>query len=137
MQLHEIKTKNKRETKKRVGRGGKRGTYSGKGQKGQKSRAGAKIRPAMRDILISTPKLRGYRNKPKSPKYTAINLSDLNKIKEERITKNTLIENKLIRKNELVKILGNGKIESPKKIVKIKTSKTASEKIIKAGGNIE
>ena len=51
MQLHTLKRKTKNKTKKRVGRGGKRGTYSGKGLKGQKSRAGKKIRPEIRDII--------------------------------------------------------------------------------------
>jgi len=45
MQLHQLKPKNKLKKAKRIGRGGKRGTYSGKGIKGQRSRAGAKIRP--------------------------------------------------------------------------------------------
>jgi large subunit ribosomal protein L15 len=59
MQLHEIQPCQKQKTKKRIGRGGKRGTYSGKGMKGQKSRAGAKIRPEVRDLIKKTPKLRG------------------------------------------------------------------------------
>jgi large subunit ribosomal protein L15 len=60
MQLHEIKGLKNKE-KKRVGRGGKRGTYCGRGIKGQKARAGAKIRPALRDFIKKIPKLRGYR----------------------------------------------------------------------------
>lgn len=40
MQLHELKPKHKAKKKKRVGRGGKRGTFSGRGVKGQKARAG-------------------------------------------------------------------------------------------------
>ncbi len=59
MQLHEVKPIHKNESRKRIGRGGKRGTYSGKGIKGQKSRAGRKIRPAVRDLIQRTPKLRG------------------------------------------------------------------------------
>jgi len=62
MQLHELQPTNKKKTKKRVGRGGKRGTYSGRGIKGQKSRAGRKIRPAIRDLMQRTPKLRGAKN---------------------------------------------------------------------------
>jgi large subunit ribosomal protein L15 len=61
--LHTIKPTTKNKSKKRIGRGGKRGTYSGKGMKGQKSRAGRKIRPAIRDLIQRTPKLRGARNK--------------------------------------------------------------------------
>ena len=44
----------------RVGRGGQRGTTSGKGTKGQKSRSGRRIRPAERDLIIRIPKLRGF-----------------------------------------------------------------------------
>ena len=63
MQLHEIQPNQKNESRKRIGRGGKRGTYSGKGIKGQKSRAGKKIRPAIRDLIQRTPKLRGSSDK--------------------------------------------------------------------------
>ncbi len=63
MQLHEIQAVHTNKPRKRIGRGGKRGTYSGKGIKGQKSRAGKKIRPAIRDLIQRTPKLRGIRNK--------------------------------------------------------------------------
>ncbi|PIR97790.1 MAG: hypothetical protein COT89_02670 [Candidatus Colwellbacteria bacterium CG10_big_fil_rev_8_21_14_0_10_42_22] len=63
MNLHEISPIHKNKSKKRIGRGGKRGTYSGKGMKGQKSRAGHKIRPASRDLIQQIPKLRGSKNK--------------------------------------------------------------------------
>ena len=61
--------------KKRVGRGGKRGTTSGRGTKGQKSRSGHRIRPAERDLLIRIPKLRGYRNKSIQKKYPSSSLT--------------------------------------------------------------
>jgi len=63
MQLHQVQPIHKNKSKKRVGRGGKRGTYSGRGMKGQKSRAGRKIRPAVRDLIQRTPKLRGTSDK--------------------------------------------------------------------------
>ena len=62
MQLHTLQATHKSKSKKRVGRGGKRGTYSGKGVKGQSSRAGHKIRPGTRDLIQQIPKLRGARN---------------------------------------------------------------------------
>ncbi|PIS13477.1 MAG: hypothetical protein COT67_01505 [Candidatus Tagabacteria bacterium CG09_land_8_20_14_0_10_41_14] len=64
MQLHQLKPSTKNKDKKRIGRGGKRGTYSGRGLKGQKSRAGRKLRPQLRDIIKRLPKKRGYRFKP-------------------------------------------------------------------------
>ena len=68
MQLHELKPVYKTLRKKRVGRGGKRGTYSGRGQKGQGARAGRKIRPAERDFIQRLPKLRCIGNRPRVKK---------------------------------------------------------------------
>ncbi|MCL4405157.1 MAG: hypothetical protein M1361_00055 [Patescibacteria group bacterium] len=63
MQLHDLKPRHARFLKKRVGRGGKRGTFSGRGTKGQRARAGHKIRPAERDFIQRLPKLRGVGNR--------------------------------------------------------------------------
>ena len=73
MQLYELKPNHKNKKHKRVGRGGKRGTTSGKGTKGQKSRAGHRIRPAERDLIQRLPKLKGFNNKPKGKKHKIIN----------------------------------------------------------------
>jgi large subunit ribosomal protein L15 len=59
MQLHELAPTHRSKDKKRIGRGGKRGTFCGRGSKGQKSRAGHRIRPAERDLILRLPKLRG------------------------------------------------------------------------------
>jgi len=78
MQLHQLKPSHKLDKKKRVGRGGKRGTYSGKGMKGQKSRAGTKkFAPIIRELLKSYPKLKGYRNLSGPKDYAVVNLKDL------------------------------------------------------------
>ena len=66
MQLHELRPKHKIKKRKRIGRGGKRGTYSGRGMKGQKSRAGARFEPIIRGLIKRYPKLRGYKFKPKT-----------------------------------------------------------------------
>jgi len=65
MQLHELQPTHKTKTSKRIGRGGKKGTYSGRGMKGQKSRAGARMQPLVRELIKRYPKLRGYRRKAK------------------------------------------------------------------------
>jgi len=65
MQLHELKPTHKLKKRKRIARGGKRGTYSGKGMKGQKSRAGRRLEPVVRGLIKRYPKLRGYRFKSK------------------------------------------------------------------------
>ncbi len=133
-----LKPRTKLRSKKRIGRGGKRGTTSGRGQKGQKSRSGHKMRPAFRDTLISIPKLKGFRNKPLSKKSQVISLDVLANLKINDITLQSLVEVGLIKKSHggAVKILGNGKINRPITIHKITISKSAKEKIEKAGGKV-
>jgi len=79
MQLHQLKPTVKQKRAKRVGRGGKRGTYSGRGQKGQKSRAGARIRPGFRGgdnpIWKLFPKQRGSAKKVDLKKRRFLRLS--------------------------------------------------------------
>lgn len=91
MQLHEIQPVHENKSKKRIGRGGKRGTYSGRGMKGQKARAGRKIRPAIRDLMQRTPKLRGVKNQ-------AANYKKRKKVKKQkRDRKNKKIEQKDVK----------------------------------------
>lgn len=120
-------SKQKDRAKKRIGRGGKRGTTSGRGTKGQKSRSGHRIRLAKRDLLIRFPKLRGYKNKSIHKKLDIINISDLEKSKE------TIFSEKNLGK---VKILGNGELKKSVTVQGIPVSKSAREKIEKAGGKI-
>jgi len=121
MQIHQLKIKNTSKHKKRVGRGGKKGTYCGRGMKGQKSRAGRKMQPIIRELIKKYPKLRGYRFKPLSQGLRLINLSilDDNFKENEIVSPEILVENKLIRrfkgKIPEVKILANGNLT--KKII--------------------
>jgi len=116
MQIHELKV-NKRKSRKRVGRGGKRGTYSGRGMKGQKSRSGAKKDPLFEggrtSLIDRLKKIRGF--KSVHPKKININLDDLEKnFKDgDTVSIKSLIKFNLIKKSEAkrgVKILGNGKL---------------------------
>jgi len=128
MQLHQLKPTRRLKKKKRIGRGGKRGTYSGRGIKGQKARAGAKIRPEIRDFIKKIPKKRGYRFKAKL-KPQIINLKDLEKhYKEgEIVNPETLLKKGLIVKVKgripEVKILGQGKLNKKLEIKNCKMSK--------------
>ena len=61
MQLHQLKRQHPHRRKKIIGRGGKRGTTAGRGTKGQKARAGHRIRPEIREVIKRLPKRRGYR----------------------------------------------------------------------------
>jgi large subunit ribosomal protein L15 len=115
MQLHELKKEYKQKTKKRIGRGGKRGTFSGHGTKGQKSRAGAKIRPAIRDLIIKLPKQRGYNFKSFRVQPAAINIGIIESHFKsgEVVSPATLLAKRLVSKIKgkvpEVKILGGGK----------------------------
>lgn len=143
MQLHELRPSHKFKKNKRIGRGGKRGTYSGKGIKGQTSRSGARIRPALRDLIKKIPKLRGYRYKRRHKKTIEINLDVLGKelLSGERITPQILLKKGMIQKVRgalpEVKLLGNGSFDKKLLVEKCKVSKSAKEKIEKAGGQIK
>lgn len=142
MQLHELKPKHRTKRQKRIGRGGKRGTYSGRGVKGQKSRAGRQIVPPIRQLVKKYPKLRGYRFKTQSPKMTCVNIKDLEQNFKEGnlVSPKTLLEKKLVRKIKgrlpQVKILGQGRLTKKLTVENCKVSKTAKEKIEKTKGKI-
>lgn len=130
MQLNDLKANTKRQKSQRVGRGGKRGVTSGRGTKGQKSRSGHKIRPAERDLLIRIPKLRGYKNKPLGEKNLAVNVGEL-----EKLVKGNVIDRKTF--GSKFKILGDGEVKKAFSVVGVKVSKSAKEKIEKAGGSVK
>lgn len=129
--------------KKRIGRGGKRGTYSGRGQKGQKSRAGAKFRPFTKRVIKKYHKLRGYKFKAFKAKPAIINLSLLDSSFKDGdvIDPAALLSKKLIEKkgNKMpqVKILGQGKLSKKLTVKKCLFSKAAEKSILEAGGKIE
>ncbi len=135
MQLHQLKPKHKSKKKKRIGRGGKRGTYSGKGIKGQRSRAGRKFAPVIRELIKKYPKLKGYKSKRRSKSFAVVNIGDLDKkFKEsEVVNPKVLLERKLIRRIEgktpKVKILGKGELSKKLRIQDCKLSESAKEKI--------
>ena len=144
MQTNTLKLNNKRKKRKTIGRGGKKGTYCGKGNKGQKARSGAKINPLFeggRSTLIDhMKKKKGF----KSGKIKAIAIT-LEKIEKkfkdgEVINKESLIKSKIVDKIDAkggIKILGNKKITKKFTIDKeIKLSASAKNEIEKAGGKV-
>lgn len=138
MQLHQLISKTKTKKEKRVGRGGKRGTFSGKGTKGQRARAGHKMLPDIRAMIIRIPKLKGLKHKSLVDKPIAINLADITKkIKEDIITKELLAKYRLIRRKDSVKILATGEISRPITIKGMAVSKKAKEAIEAKGGKVE
>ena len=142
MQLNQVSPNHKKKKKKRIGRGGKKGTYSGRGIKGQKARAGAKFKPAIRELIKKYPKLRGYKFNPKAFKDAIVNLGELEKKfdKDQEVNPEALLKKGLIRRikgrTPNVKILAKGELKKPLVISGCKFSKEAEEKIKKAGGKI-
>jgi len=131
--------------RKRVGRGisAGQGKTAGRGTKGQKSRSGDKQRPRFEGgrmpIIRQLPKMDGFVHHRKIV-YHPINLEDLEKlpIEVKEVNLEVLKNYRLLSKKNLpVKILGNGEISRPLKVFAHAFSKTAREKIEKAGGACE
>jgi large subunit ribosomal protein L15 len=142
MQIHQIKPSIKKKARKRIGRGGKRGTYSGRGSKGQKAH-GVRIRPHLRDIIKRLPKKRGYRFHSPQKKPIVINLEVLEKkFKEgDKITPKILVEKGVIgtRKGKIpeIKLLGSGNVTKKLLVSECQISEQAKGKIEKAGGEVK
>ena len=139
MQIHEVQPNTKPKKKKRIGRGGKRGTYSGRGVKGQKSRAGAKMKPMIRELIKRYPKLRGYNFSPLK-KILAINISVIDKVFEDGavVDPKSIIQKGLAKKGGKIgiKILGQGQTKKKFHVKDCTVSQSAKEIIEKAGGKV-
>ncbi|QCX52887.1 50S ribosomal protein L15 [Elizabethkingia sp. JS20170427COW] len=128
---------------KRIGRGqgsGKGGT-STKGHKGQKSRAGYSqkigFEGGQMPLQRRLPKF-GFKNVNRK-EFKGINLDTIQLLIDTKgvqgdITKDVLVANGLVSKNDLVKILGRGELKSNVSITADKFTKTAEEAINKVGG---
>ena len=142
MQLHQLKRKTENKGSKRVGRGGGRGKTAGRGTKGQKARAGHRIRPDVREKLKKLPKLRGYAFNTISLKPAVINLSVLEGMFAAGDAVNPVIlrERGAVRGRKGVargvKILGDGELTKKLVITGCAVSVSAKTKIEKAGGTI-
>ncbi len=131
--------------RKRIGRGqgSGRGGTSTRGHKGAKSRSGYKSKIGFEGgqmpLQRTSPKF-GFTNRNRI-EYKGINVSVLQNIAEiknlQEITVETLINNGLISKKELVKILGNGELTVKLTVKAHAFSKSAIEKIEAVGGTIE
>lgn len=157
MDLSNLQPNTRRKSVKRIGRGGKRGTYSGKGIKGQKSRAGAGIKPGFRGgdnrIWQLFPKQRGASKKPggtsvyakhrffqlRKDKPAIVNIKEFNKFNDgETISPKTLFDEGVIgRQTKEIKILGDGDLNRRLIFEGFELSKSAREKITEAGGTIK
>src|ERR671939_777961 len=152
LNLSNLKPAQPRRDRKRVGRGlgSGKGRYSGRGIKGQKSRAGShKMRAGFEGgqmpVYMRMPKQRGSTSKdalPIGPFRTAtvpVNVRDLDRFDEgAEVTPESLVEKRLIKNTRTdVKILGVGEV-TKKLTVRVQgISATARAKIEAAGGTVE
>ena len=143
MQIHQLQPRHTSKDRKIVGRGGKKGTYSGRGGKGQTARSGRKVAPIIRELIKRYPKLKGYRSFVLKDNTAVINLDVLEKnCKDgEVVNPANLIAKKLIKtaagKTPRIKILGNGTITKKIIVENCQISAPAKTAIEKARGSVK
>jgi large subunit ribosomal protein L15 len=134
-----------RHASKRVGRGtgSGHGTFSGRGCKGQKARAGNnKVRPGFEGgqlpLIKRLPQKRGFTNIFRV-EYSLVNLDQLNKFKSgSTVTPDDLLKTGIIKSlAKPIKILADGAIDHPLTVKANKFSTSAKAKIEAAGGKVE
>ncbi len=127
--------------RKRVGRGmgSGMGKTSTRGHKGQGSRSGSRQKRGFEGgqmpLHRRLPK-RGFTNIFRT-EYSVVNLSDLANLGENNVTPELLRERGLVRRNGLVKVLGDGELKAAVTVRAHKFSKSAQDKITAAGGKTE
>ena len=140
IKLHDLKPAPGSKTKKtRVGRGeGSKGKTAGRGTKGTKARKNVPVafEGGQMPIHMRLPKLKGFRNRFRT-EYGVVNLGDITKAfpKGGTIGVDELVANGLVRKNVLVKVLGDGKLTVKVDVTAHKFSGSAREAITAAGGS--
>ena len=144
MKIHELTPAlDSNKAVKRVGRGhgSGNGKTAGKGHKGQNARSGGGVRIGFEGgqmpLARRIPK-RGFNN-IFATKYAIVNVSDLNKFKDDTVVDAELLKAAGLIKKEYdgVKILGNGELTAKLTVKAAKFSQSAVEKIEKAGGKTE
>lgn len=133
-----------KKNRKRVGRGdgSGHGTYSGRGSKGQKSRAGFSIRPGFEGgqlpIIQRLPRKRGFHNIFRT-EYSVVSLGKLNIFPaDSEVTPEKLVAAGVIKSlRQPIKVLANGDINHPLVVKANKFSAAARAKIEAAGGKVE
>ncbi len=142
LSLHTIRPKKgSRKVRKHIGRGlASTGTYSGRGVKGQKARSGGRSGlklKGFRKIMLSTPKLRGFRSLQQKPEVLNLDVLSDNFEAGSKISPKQLFAKKLVTSEKaIVKILGKGTLEKKFIVQGCLISESAKEKIEKAGGSV-
>ena len=141
IKLHDLRpAKGANKAKTRVGRGeASKGKTAGRGTKGTKARkqVSAAFEGGQMPIHMRLPKLKGFKN-PAKITYQVVNVADLEKHFPEggTVTVADLVAKGLVRRNQPVKVLGNGDISVKVDVTVTKFSASAKEKIEAAGGTI-
>ncbi len=144
MRIHELKApKGATKAPKRIGRGQGTGwgTTAARGMNGQNSRSGGGVRLGFEGgqmpLYRRLPK-RGFTNKW-AKEYSEVNIKDLNRFEDGTVVDlELLVQSGLVKQvKDGVKVLGNGEIEKKLTVKAAKFSKSAVEKIEKAGGKAE
>lgn len=125
----------------RVGRGeGSKGKTAGRGTKGTKARYQVRVglEGGNLNSVMRAPKLRGFKN-PFRTEYQVVNLDRLQELypKGGEVTIADLVAKGAVRKNEKVKVLGNGELSVKLDVAVDKVSSSAEQKIVAAGGSIK
>ncbi len=124
----------------RVGRGeGSKGKTAGRGTKGTKARYQVRVglEGGNLNSIMRTPKLRGFKN-PFRVEYQVVNLEKLAELYPAGgdVTIGDLVAKGAVRKNEKVKVLGDGDIAVKLNVAVDKVSGSAEQKIVAAGGSV-
>ncbi|HCS62248.1 MAG TPA: 50S ribosomal protein L15 [Microbacterium sp.] len=127
--------------KTRKGRGeGSKGKTAGRGTKGTRARNTVRVgfEGGQMPLHMRTPKLRGFKN-PFRVEYQVVNLEKLAELypKGGDVTVSDLVSKGAVRKNEKVKVLGNGDIDVKLTVSVDKVSGSAEQKIVAAGGSVK
>ena len=133
-----------RRRRKRVGRGdgSGHGTYSGRGIKGQKARAGFSMKRGFEGgqlpLIKRLPRKRGFTNIFRT-EYSLVNIDELNRFEAgSEVTPERLVESGLVKSLKYpVKVLGRGEISQPLSVRANRFSAVAKAKIEAAGGKVE
>jgi large subunit ribosomal protein L15 len=141
IKLHDLRPAPGSKTKRtRVGRGeGSKGKTAGRGTKGTKARKNVPVtfEGGQMPIHMRLPKLKGFRNRFRT-EYSPVNLGDIAKAFPEggEFGVDELVAKGLVRKNTLVKVLGDGKLSVKVDVTAHKFSGSAREAITAAGGTV-
>ncbi len=139
IKLHDLRpAPGSKKAKTRVGRGeGSKGKTAGRGTKGTKARKNVPVafEGGQMPIHMRLPKLKGFRNRFRT-EYAVVNVGDIARLFPSGgdVTVDDLVDKGAVRKNTLVKVLGDGNLTVKVNVTAHKFSGSAREKITVAGG---